>query len=127
MGWTAAASVITKDYWGPGDDDFNRISKSHPAMEDLAQAMSLLQKNGHTCDCTLDIGLLCVRATGAALFEAVGQVRPSSGVRYADEVKEMVAKADWTLSSENYDDSNKAVAKAFLEVCAKHDLGIDLG
>jgi hypothetical protein len=127
MGWTAAASIIEKDAWGPGKDDIAALPATHPAIADFKAAVARLRGQGHSSDCTLDIGLLCTRATGAALFEAVGQPMRHSGEKSSAEVKAMVASANWTLSSDKYEESNKATARAFLKVCAKHDLCVSFG
>lgn len=127
MGWTAAASMVEKDAWGPGKDDITSIPRDHPAIMDFAQAKKQLYSEGHASDCTFDIGLLCVRATGAALFDAVGQPMQHSGIKSAQDVKAMASAAVWDKSSDKYNDSERATARAFLEVCVKHELHIDLG
>jgi hypothetical protein len=127
MGWNAAACTVSKDFWGPGEHDLTRVADPHPAREAFAQASKRLKNKGYAVDCTLDIGLLCVRATGTALFDAIGQPMMHSGMKMPDEVRLMLETADWTRDSENYNQSEKECAKAFLEICVKHDLAIDLG
>jgi len=129
MGWNAAACVIEKDFYGKGDDKIVAIRDvpEHPALADFGMAKAALKAAGSPSDVTFDLGLLCVRATGRALFDAVGQPMVHCGIRTAEEVQDMAKAADWSLTSEAYEDYEKATAKAFLEVCAKHNLGIDLG
>lgn len=129
MGWNAAACLIEKDFYGQDDDKITAIRDvvGHPALADFEQMKASLAAAGHVSDCTFDVGLLCVRATGAALFHAVGQPMQHSGVRYAEEVQALASNADWSLTSEEYAENEKATARAFLDVCARHSLAIDLG
>lgn len=127
MGWNAAASIIQRDFWRKGEHDYNPIVLSHPAFPEFQEAARRISEDFGPCDCTLDTGLLCLRSTAKALFAALGEPMVASGQRDPVEVKEMARKADWTLSSEDYGPANKASAKAFLDLCAKHDLAIDFG
>lgn len=127
MGWAAAASVIQRDVGKNGECDYLAIDSSHPASPEFQEgARRIADEFGHA-DCTLDIGLLCVRSTAKALFAALGEPMVASGQRDPDVVKEMARKADWSLSSEDYGPAHKASAKIFLDLCAKHDLAIDFG
>jgi hypothetical protein len=127
MGWNAAASIIQRDFWRKGEHAYSRIVSSHPAFSEFRDASRRLNEEFGQADGTLDIGILCLRGTAKALFDALGEPMVASGQRDPDEVKQMALKANWSLLSEDYAPANKASAKAFLDICAKHDLAIDFG
>lgn len=127
MGWNASASMVMVDYWGPGKDDIKHIPDTHPARADFVKACKALAYEGLSHDCTLDIGQLCLRSTGQALFGSIGQPMMHSGVFTSADVQYMARKADWSVSSDKYERSHMETAKAFLDVCSKHNLCIDFG
>lgn len=127
MGWTAGAYVVVPDFWRKGEDDISRIDENHPAMTEFTQAAKRIQDKFEYGDETLNVGLLCLRSTGQALFEAVGHRMKWSGLWRPEDVRRHSKAANWSLLSTEFLPGHRECAKTFLTICAKHDLAISFG
>lgn len=124
MSWSAFACRVTKDAWGPSKDDMFPIEAGDAALPAFEAAASRLELEVGDVDPRFSAGRLSLKDCLHMFNEATGNIG-HSGRWSPAEVKVLAAKANWSFGVDNEAIPAWASARAFLNLCAEHGLGLE--
>jgi hypothetical protein len=117
MGWDGYACRVQRDDWLK-EDVLERLNDTDPALRDFQEAA---ERAG--LEFSLQDAHLCCRDTARMLARGTGE-DPYNREWWPDKVKELARTARWDFAIGPEDAGSRDSARLFLELCAKHSLGI---
>jgi len=117
MGWDGYACRVQRDDWLK-EDVLERLTGTDPVLLDFQEVA-----RGFGLELALQDAHLSCRDTARMLRRGTCE-EPYNTEWWPDKVKELASKARWDFPLGPEDAESKETARLFLELCAKHGLGV---